>query len=261
MYDAKDKYTRNPNKYVLINYDKTHLYKPKINKYSHLINANIINSHIDYTVDQIHKRLLSETSLRLHTPRLSCCSSNKAATLNTYTTLSTKHSKGKELSPSLTLISSYSTKSSRYKASNEKVNVLRKNKVCDGDHSEHKRKVDCRIKESNKVINKPLYTLNVAYFLKEMKRIKSCIANERKRYKKNGIINEECVDKVMNVRKDMKMLKLKMKFFNTKFPEKKEEEVYKGNKTRKVLEDNIDKLDELLYVLYKRDLVNEEKTE
>ena len=242
---------------MLVNYDKTHLYKPKINKYSHLINSNtnIINSHIDYTVDQIHKRLLSETSLRLHTTRLSSCNntnnSNRAPMLNTYTAFSTKHKKIKEVSPSLTFINSYSTKSNTNKA----VNALKKSKVCDESHKK------CNIKENSKVINKPLYTTNVAYFIKEMKRIKSNIANERKRYKRNGVINEECVDKVMNVRKDMKMLKLKMKFLNTKFPEKKGEEVHKGNRMRKMLEDNVDKLDILLLVLYKKDLDNEKKKE
>ena len=261
LYDAKYKYTRNPNKYVLVNYDKTHLYKPKINKYSHLINSNsntsnnIINSHIDYTVDKIHKRLLSETSLRTHSPMLSLCNSsnnnNKAVTLNTYTTLSTKHKHVKQLSPSLTMMSSYSTKSNTNRAVNGNVNVLKKNKVSDSTYK----------KCNSKVVNKPLYTTNVSYFIKEMERIKSSIANERKRYKKNGVISEECVDKVMNVRKDMKMLKLRMKYLNTKFPEKKEEEVHKESRMRKILEDNIDKLDVLMLVLYKKELDNEKKKE
>ena len=261
LYDAKYKYTRNPNKYVLVNYDKTHLYKPKINKYSHLINSNsntsnnIINSHIDYTVDKIHKRLLSETSLRTHSSMLSLCNSsnnnNKAVTLNTYTTLSTKHKHVKQLSPSLTMMSSYSTKSNTNRAVNGNVNVLKKNKVSDSTYK----------KCNSKVVNKPLYTTNVAYFIKEMERIKSSIANERKRYKKNGVISEECVDKVMNVRKDMKMLKLRMKYLNTKFPEKKEEEVHKESRMRKMLEDNIDKLDVLMLVLYKKELDNEKKKE
>lgn len=260
LYDAKYKYTRDPNKYVLVNYDKTHLYKPKINKYSHLINSNsnnIINSHIDYTVDKIHKRLLSETSLRTHSPMLSSCNSsnnnnNKAVTLNTYTTLSTKHKHVKQqLSPSLTMMSSYSTKSNTNKAvnGNGNMNALKKNKVNDSGYK----------KCNSKIVNKPLYTTNVAYFIKEMERIKSSVANERKRYKKNGVISEECVDKVMNVRKDMKMLKLRMKFLNTKFPEKKEEEVHKGSRMRKMLEDNIDKLDVLMLVLYKKELDNEKK--
>ena len=268
LYDAKYKYTRNPNKYVLVNYDKTHLYKPKINKYSHLVNSNsnsnsntsnnIINSHIDYTVDKIHKRLLSETSLRTHSPLLSSCNSssnntnnNKAVTLNTYTTLSTKHKHVKQLSPSLTMINSYSTKSSTNKAVNRNVNVLKKNKVSDS----------CHQKCNSKVVNKPLYTTNIAYFIKEMERIKSSVANERKRYKKNRVISEECVDKVMNVRKDMKMLKLRMKYLNTKFPEKKVEEVHKGNRMRKMLEDNIENLDVLMLVLYKKELDNEKKKE
>ena len=261
LYDAKYKYTRNPNKYVLVNYDKTHLYKPKINKYSHLINSNsntsnnIINSHIDYTVDKIHKRLLSETSLRTHSSMLSLCNSsnnnNKAVTLNTYTTLSTKHKHVKQLSPSLTMMSSYSTKSNTNRAVNGNVNVLKKNKVSDNTYK----------KCNSKVVNKPLYTTNVSYFIKEMERIKSSIANERKRYKKNGVISEECVDKVMNVRKDMKMLKLRMKYLNTKFPEKKEEEVHKESRMRKMLEDNIDKLDVLMLVLYKKELDNEKKKE
>ena len=261
LYDAKYKYTRNPNKYVLVNYDKTHLYKPKINKYSHLINSNsntsnnIINSHIDYTVDKIHKRLLSETSLRTHSSMLSLCNSsnnnNKAVTLNTYTTLSTKHKHVKQLSPSLTMMSSYSTKSNTNRAVNGNVNVLKKNKVSDSTYK----------KCNSKVVNKPLYTTNVSYFIKEMERIKSSIANERKRYKKNGVISEECVDKVMNVRKDMKMLKLRMKYLNTKFPEKKEEEVHKESRMRKMLEDNIDKLDVLMLVLYKKELDNEKKKE
>ena len=262
LYDAKYKYTRNPNKYVLVNYDKTHLYKPKINKYSHLINSNsntsnnIINSHIDYTVDKIHKRLLSETSLlRTHSSMLSSCNSsnnnNKAVTLNTYTTLSTKHKHVKQLLPSLTMMSSYSTKSNTNRAVNGNVNVLKKNKVSDSTYK----------KCNSKVVNKPLYTTNVSYFIKEMERIKSSIANERKRYKKNGVISEECVDKVMNVRKDMKMLKLRMKYLNTKFPEKKEEEVHKESRMRKILEDNIDKLDVLMLVLYKKELDNEKKKE
>ena len=262
LYDAKYKYTRNPNKYVLVNYDKTHLYKPKINKYSHLINSNsnsntsnnIINNHIDYTVDKIHKRLLSETSLRTHPMSSSCNSSNnnnKAVTLNTYTTLSTKHKHVKQLSPSLTMMSSYSTKSNTNRAVNGNVNVLKKNKVSDSTYK----------KCNSKVVNKPLYTTNVAYFIKEMERIKSSVANERKRYKKNGVISEECVDKVMNVRKDMKMLKLRMKYLNTKFPEKKEEEVHKESRMRKMLEDNIDKLDVLMLVLYKKELDNEKKKE
>ena len=69
-----------------------------------------------------------------------------------------------------------------------------------------------------KVKNLPLYTIKIGYFKTQIKNIKKQIETEKKKYKKRHFMTYNEIDDLMKVRLDMKMLRLKQKFFNCRFP-------------------------------------------
>lgn len=72
---------------------------------------------------------------------------------------------------------------------------------------------------SNKVKNLPLYTVKIGDLIKQMKNIKTQMKKESFQYKSRHFMSYQDIDNLIETRKQMKILQLKQKYFNCKFPE------------------------------------------
>lgn len=72
---------------------------------------------------------------------------------------------------------------------------------------------------SNKVKNLPLYTVKIGDLVQQMKQIKTQMKKESIQYKSRHFMSYQDIDNLIETRKQMKILQLKQKYFNCKFPE------------------------------------------
>ena len=71
------------------------------------------------------------------------------------------------------------------------------------------------------VINKPIYTTNIKYFISNFKKIKDKIKNDKIKRKEAHLTTYNNIEKYSKIREDMLMLRLKMKYLKTRFPKNK----------------------------------------
>ena len=72
---------------------------------------------------------------------------------------------------------------------------------------------------SKKVKNLPLYTVKIGDLVQQMKHIKKQMKKESIQYKSRHFMSYQDIDNLIETRKQMKILQLKQKYFNCKFPE------------------------------------------
>ena len=72
-----------------------------------------------------------------------------------------------------------------------------------------------------KIYNNPICTTDVNDFIKEYDRLKVQLSREKAKFKKRKLMPTENIDEIMKTRSEMKILTLKQKYINCKFPQEK----------------------------------------
>ena len=97
--------------------------------------------------------------------------------------------------------------------------------------------------KKNHVINKPIYTTNIKYFISNFKKIKDKIKNDKIKRKEGHLATYNNIEKYSKIREDMLMFRLKMKYLKTRFPKNKNKIIDKRKLFFHKFESNIDKKD------------------
>ena len=90
-----------------------------------------------------------------------------------------------------------------------------------------KSKIGLKKNIKNFVINKPIYTSNYKYFVTNFKKIQAKIKENKIKRKEGHLTSYSNIDNYSKIREDMLMFKLKMKYLNTRFPQKKNKPIDK----------------------------------
>ena len=90
-----------------------------------------------------------------------------------------------------------------------------------------KSKIGLKKNIKNFVINKPIYTSNYKYFVTNFKKIQVKIKENKIKRKEGHLTSYSNIDNYSKIREDMLMFKLKMKYLNTRFPQKKNKPIDK----------------------------------
>ena len=98
-------------------------------------------------------------------------------------------------------------------------------------------------KITNKVTNKPLYITKIVDLVKEYHRIKSVSKNSRIRMREQHLTNIKNIDKIVNVKEDLLMFNLKLKFFNCSFPQKRKRTISKKKIMKKKIKNCLEIID------------------
>ena len=105
---------------------------------------------------------------------------------------------------------------------------------------------------SNKVTNKPLYTTKIGDLVKEYNRIKTLSKKSKRRMRDKHLTTMEDIDKIVDVKEDLLMFNLKMKYFNCSFPQKKQKFVSKRKIFRKKIKNCVEIIDNPLNGEYEK---------
>jgi hypothetical protein len=97
----------------------------------------------------------------------------------------------------------------------------------------------CESHLTPKVLNQPLIVTKIEDIINDYKHVKSQIKKERNLFLKRQFLSRDEIKKLMDVREEMRIMKIKEKYLRTKFPEKKE-------KTQQYFSDFVSEIGELL---------------
>lgn len=111
---------------------------------------------------------------------------------------------------------------------------------------------------NHKVINKPLYVTKISDFVKEFNRIKTLSKSAKRRMREKHFTTMDNIDKISQIKEDLLMFILKMKFFHCSFPPKKVKAISKKELFIKNLKNYLDIIDNP-YSLATRELKTEIK--